>query len=393
MGTQQTALVAVESPIARDPRVRRQIRWLADEGFAVDCLAVGDPPPEPVRTHFQLGAPTPRQPWTTLRLHLFTSRRRAFRQLTLSRFPDEVRQRVRDGAYDLIVLNDRHFAPWVDDPLDFVPGPRQPRIHLDLHEYFVPRQRPTSLWRLVTGAYYRWARSLFGHPAYSSRSTVNSGIARAYESELGVAELAVVRNAPEYADLSPSPLSPGRIRVIHHGAARWDRGLREVVEAMRMLDERFHMTFMLLGDPGVEAELRTLIADLDDRVALVAPVDTESITVAIQQYDLEVMFYPPRTTNLELALPNKLFEAVQARLGLVVGQSPMMSEIVEHYGNGLVVEGWTGPDLANALRRLTAADVAGFKTASDAAARDLSAEVERTVFLRSVLGESWAGDR
>lgn len=389
----RAALVAVESPIARDPRVRRQIAWLRDAGFAVDSLALGEAPPEPVRDHFELGPAPAANPLGTLRRHLLSSRRRAFRELTLSRFPAEVRRRVREGAYDLIVLNDRHFAPWVDDPHDFPRGADGRRIHLDLHEYFVPTLPASSAWTLVTRGYYAWARGQFAHAAFTSRSTVNSGIAQLYEHELGVAPLAIVRNSPPLVEVDPSPVDASRIRIIHHGAARWDRGLGEIIEAMRTLDERFEMTFMLLGDPAVEAELARRTADLGDRVRVIPPVETTRITETIREYDLEVMFYPPRTRNLELALPNKLFEAVQARLGLVIGRSPMMQEVVERYDNGIVVEGWGADDLAEALQALTPEHVAALKQASGVAALELNAETERAAFLASALGTRAVGGR
>ncbi|WP_169079700.1 glycosyltransferase [Microcella alkalica] len=385
------ALVAVESPIARDPRVRRQIAWLRDAGFVVDSLALGAAPPEPVRDHFELGPAPSSDPVGTLRRHLLSSRRRAFRELTLSRFPAEVRRRVHDGAYDLIVLNDRHFAPWVDDPRDFPRGSDGRRIHLDLHEYFVPSLPASSAWNLVTRGYYAWARRQIAHEAFTSRSTVSSGIARLYEHELGVAPLAIVRSSPPFAEFEPSPVDASRIRLIHHGSAHWNRGLGEIVDAMRMLDERFEMTFMLLGDPSVEAELARRTADLGDRVRVVPPVETTRITETIREYDLEIMFFPPRTRNLELALPNKLFEAVQARLGLVIGRSPMMQEIVDRYGNGLVVEGWSAADLAEVLRSLTPERVAAMKAASSTAALELNAETERVAFLASALGTTEAG--
>ncbi len=388
-----TALVAVESPIARDPRVRRQIAWLHDAGFVVDSLALGEAPPEPTRDHFELGPAPAASPFGTLRRHLLATRRTAFRELTLSRFPAEVRRRAREGAYDLIVLNDRHFAPWVDDPLDFPRGADDRRIHLDLHEYFVPTLPASSAWALVTRGYYAWGRRHFAHPAFTSRSTVNSGIARLYEQELGVAPLAIVRNSPPLAQVEPTPVDPARIRVIHHGAARWDRGLGEIIDAMRMLDDRFEMTFMLLGDPAVEAELSRRTADISSRVRVIPPVETTRITETIREYDLEVMFYPPRTRNLELALPNKLFEAVQARLGLVIGQSSMMQEIVEHYDNGVIVEGWSAEDLAAALQALTPERVTALKQASGAAALELNAEAERAAFLSSALGTAAGASR
>lgn len=378
------ALVAVESPLARDPRVRRQIEWLLSVGYAVDSLGLGDAPEEPVRQHFRLGeAPGP-SAVASVRRYAFSSRRRTFEELTLSRFPRELRQKVRDGHYDLIVLNDRHFAPWVANAKDFPPAARSRRIHLDLHEYFVEKLPITSAWSALAAPYYEWCRSQFAHSSFTSRSTVNEGIADLYAAELGVDDWAIVRNSPPYVEVEPSDVDENRIRLIHHGAARWDRGLAEMLDAVALLDTRFELTLMLLGDPDVKEEVSRRASELGDRVRLAPPVPTAGITDALRPYDLEIMFYPPRTRNLELALPNKFFEAIQARLGLVIGKSPMMANLVTKYSNGIIVDGWNPSDLAESLNSLTTEQVKSLKFASGDAARDLNAGREKEAFLTAI---------
>ena len=85
--------------------------------------------------------------------------------------------------------------------------------------------------------------------------------------------------------------------------------------------------------------------------------------------------------NLRFALPNKLFESIQGRLGIVMGESPAMVEVVRAYGDGVVVEGWGSADLLRTLEALSYEDVVRMKAASDLAARTLNAEQEGRVFL------------
>src|SRR5690606_33982765 len=111
-------------------------------------------------------------------------------------------------------------------------------------------------------SHYKWVRRFINHPRITTRSTVASGIATLYADEFPFERPAVIRNAPPFLDLEPTEPAPGRIRLIHHGVAQWKRGLREVVDAMRLLTERFEMTFMLAGDQRVVDELRSYAADL-----------------------------------------------------------------------------------------------------------------------------------
>lgn len=387
MSHSKTALVIVMSEIPRDPRVRRQIDWLADAGWSVDTIGLGDRA-ENVRDHFAL---TTEPAWLTSRfgtavIYGLFSHRRKFKTLTQNQIPAEAQRRVKRGDYDLIIFNDRHFVPWVTDRATFAKAATSAHVHLDLHEYFVPQLAKNTLWQRVTAPYYAWSRHLFADPIFTTRSTVNKGISALYERELSIAPLTIVRNSPSFADLKPGAVDPDNIKLIHHGIANWDRGLREIIDAMRLLDDRFSVTFMLLGSVEVISALREYAVDLGSRVAVVPAVPMRDLSATVNKFDLEVMYYRPKTRNLELALPNKLFEAVQGRLGLVIGESPMMVDVVHDHTNGIVVKGWTAEDLAATLTQVTAGDVTALKEASHRAARSLSAESERSVFMKTVTG-------
>jgi hypothetical protein len=82
-----------------------------------------------------------------------------------------------------------------------------------------------------------------------------------------------------------------------------------------------------------------------------------------------------------LALPNKLFEFIQARLALVVGPSPEMARVVREHECGLVTRDFTSQSLAEALASLTPASIAAYKRQSNRAAGQLNAEQNRAAVL------------
>ena len=90
--------------------------------------------------------------------------------------------------------------------------------------------------------------------------------------------------------------------------------------------------------------------------------------------DVGVFVLPPLTCNYLNRLPNKFFDFVQARLGIVVGPSPEMAALVREHGLGVVTADFTAQSLARALDELTAETVEGHKAASHTVARGLSAE-------------------
>ena len=71
--------------------------------------------------------------------------------------------------------------------------------------------------------------------------------------------------------------------------------------------------------------------------------------MTINKYDMGVFLLPPINFNYENTLPNKLFDFIQARLGIAIGPTPEMAEIVNHYKIGLVSEHFTAASLASRL--------------------------------------------
>jgi glycosyltransferase involved in cell wall biosynthesis len=379
------ALLAVQTDVTHDPRVRRQIDWLTSAGWTVDTLGYGDHPAPEVREHFEVQRP---HGWQksyagAALAHVFLPYGPRFKALTQSRFPAKVSQQVAAGEYDLVILNDYHFIPWLHDRSVFPRDRKVAHVHIDLHEYF-PRDLPKIVtgWQLMR-PYHRWVRQFINDPLVDTRS-VAGATAQLYADEFGFAPPPLVRNMPPREDLAPTPVDPERIELIHHGLGSWVRGLREMVDAMREVDSRFVLTFMLTGQESAMDELPAYIADQSDRIRMVPPAPMRDLARTINAYDVEVAFFPPVTQNLVYTLPNKIFEAVQGRLAIVTGPTKLMVEAVEEFGNGVVTAGWTPADLAAAINSLTAERITEMKLASHRAAEHANSEAESANFLRSV---------
>lgn len=377
----RSALVVVLSDVSRDPRVLREIRWLQGAGWSVETLGLGIAPPG-VTAHWPL---RPAPSWTSSRggralLHALLPNRAKFQLLTAGRVPPQLLRRLRGSAFELVVMNDIDFAPWVANR-NLLPTPG-PHVHLDIHEFFPPHLPPGSRLRIRVDSYHVWLRSFLSHPRITSRSTVAGAIADAYVAELGIARPGIVRNAPDAESLDPSPVDGDRVRLVHHGVAQWKRGIREMIAAVGAARPGIELTLMLTGAVAVIAEIRQLAAETGGRVHVVEPVAIDEVAREINRHDLEVMFYPPHTENLLFALPNKLFEAIQGRLGLVIGESPMMLEIAHEFGNAEVVAGWTPADLTRSLNALTPSRVRELKERSTIAAVTLNSQGEGRRFLQ-----------
>ena len=77
------------------------------------------------------------------------------------------------------------------------------------------------------------------------------------------------------------------------------------------------------------------------------------IVDTIAQYDIGLFLLSPANFNYYHALPNKLFEFVQARLAVAIGPSPEMARIVNDHDLGIVAPDFEPTTMAAHLNALT----------------------------------------
>ena len=370
------ALIISDSNIDQDSRVRNQVRWLVNSGFTTDTLGQGDKPSDSNGNHFKLG-----QRGFIFRLisYLFMPNKYRFKWLTESNIPEELPQNY--ASYDFIVVNEIDLLPWIVNHGPHLVKPDTGRlIHLDLHEYALS-QGVGILWKILFSSYRSWLSGFIPNPIFSSRSVVAQGIAKLYSERYSIPIPSAIMSCPDELQITPSSVDPENIKLIHHGKADLDRGLEVLIDAFEYLDSRFSLTFMLVDSGNALSKLKELSAKYGNRIEFIEPVKVWNVSQKINQFDLEVIVFPPVTENLRFALPNKFFEAVQGRLGLVIGNSPSMLEIMNHWNNGILVDGWKSKDLAERLNSISLEEVVNYKFASHKAAKVLNSKVEGDKFM------------
>ncbi|RZT58057.1 hypothetical protein EV140_2294 [Microcella alkaliphila] len=361
--TRPRLLIASLSPLVGDARVLKQIERFRGD-YEVVTLGYGEAP-EGVSVHLRVPDDAPAWRWPRLALILRQYRRAYWTNPAVAAATSLLE--TSGVSIDLAIANDVDTVPLV---MRFV-DPR--RVHVDLHEY-APRQREElPRWRLFVAPFVRWIlRSAVARAA--STSTVSSGLARAYRTEFGLSPT-VVTNATPYRDGSPTPVADP-IRLVHSGAALPNRALELMIDAVESTTTDVTLDlFLTANDPAYLETLRERCAGTA-RCRLNNPVPYAALIDTIAQYDVGVFVLPPTTLNYRWALPNKLFDYVQARLGIIVGPSPEMSAIVDERGLGIVCGDFTADSLKRALDGLSSERVSEFKAAAHRAAAPLSAALE-----------------
>ena len=362
-------LILSFSHITQDARVLRQVRLLAPR-YEVTTCGYG-PAPDGVTEHVEI--PADLVYWHKDRLLLLQRRfAAAYRSSPVVAYLWDVLPR---GEFDVVLADDADTVP-----LALALQPRR-GVHADLHEYASRQSEESWRWRTFVAPYYRWLVGTFV-PRASSVTTVGQGLAEEYRREFGI-EADVVANACAYREARPTAVgSP--IRLVHSGLARPNRSLEVMIDAVEATASDVTLDFYLMpNDPSYLAALHARTAG-SARVTIHDPVPHDELVETIAGYDVGVFVLPPLNFNYRWALPNKFFDFVQARLGVVVGPSPEMAHLVREHGLGAVSDGFTTADLVAVLDAFTPDEVARWKDASHAAARRLSSDTQIRGWLRAV---------
>lgn len=363
MPPRPSLLILSISNITSDPRVLKQVVLFRDEYDVTTCGQ--GPAPDGVVAHIEL--PLDARGWVDDKSALLT------RQYTRAYWNIQgvaaARRLLPIGAFDAIIANDLNTVPLA---LSLKP---HKGVHADLHE-FAPREREDNLqWRLFVAPFLRWLCRRF-LPQVTSATTVAAGIAAEYEKDYGV-HFGVVTNAAPYSERQPRPVGDP-VRLFHSAAGQRQRHLENFIEVMRDAPAGVELDLIVMpNEPDYVEELKQLGADVP-ALHFRDPVPYAELVDVVAGYDVSLNFLPPVSFNHAHSLPNKFFEAVQARIGLIIGPSPEMVSLLDQYGLGIVADDFEVASLRKAISSITPELVASWKSAAHAAARALSAEEQNS---------------
>ena len=379
IGMKKKILVFVLSNLKQDSRVKRQILALKDQ-YAVTVVCFD----ADVTTEYEVIQITPTR--LTLIRKIFTS---VF--LILRIYPIAYRilhnyhfivKQLSSRHFDLIIANDVETLP-----LAFSITP-QPKIVFDAHEYAPRHFEDKIMWRIFFQRFNTYICKKY-IPRLSGMMTVGKGLASEYEKNFGVRPI-VVTNANHYFDISPSKVSENKIRLVHHGIATPSRKLELMIDMMKLLDHRFTLDMILLTPGFASKGTRNYIDKLkeksahDNRIKILPAVASAEVVKKINDYDMGVFLLPPINFNYENTLPNKLFDFIQARLGIAIGPTPEMEDIVNTYRNGVVSNDFTPEGLAIKLNALTKNEIEVYKINSEKAAKEFNAEKNNKIIFNMI---------
>ncbi len=363
MQKRQSLLIVSFSKLKSDPRVKRQIKYLSTH-YDVTAIGWSDPEIEGVEyidASFQLNK------W----YYLFTS---LFVFLGFNELYYHLQQMIRVAnkvkpkqTFDLILANDIDSVPFV---LSLKSSTT--KILFDAHEYAPKEHDDSLLWRMLFKRYKTFLIRKYASKA-DGMLTVCDGIASEYKKNFNLNPL-VITNAADFRDFEIPNKTSSKIRLIHHGLALPTRKIENMIYMMDEVDERFELDLMLVESKSKYYEFLKELVSQRTNVKLIPSVPTDEIMAFCLNYDIGVYLLEPTNFNNANALPNKFFEFIQSRLAVLIGPSPEMAKIVQHYSLGWVVPDFHPQSFSKILNALTSEEIQQYRLNSAKASVKVNSE-------------------
>ena len=251
---------------------------------------------------------------------------------------------------------------------------RGKRLVYDSHEYWT--EVPELISRPRTRNMWLWLeRRLF--PRVDAAATVNRSIAEEYKRLYGK-ELHVIRNLPFKKPLPELREAAGKL-IVYQGALNVGRGLELMIDAMGYMEG---YTLWIIGYGPLQDELRAQASatDWSERIVFKGRIHYDELPPLTRQASLGLSIEEDRGMSYHFALPNKLFDHIQAGTPVLVADLPEMRRVVEEHGVGetLGKDERTAEGLAGRMRGILedAGKWGRMQAASRAASEELCWEKE-----------------
>lgn len=405
MQRKATILIISNSDAENDPRVEKQIRFLTGKyrivlvsrnrdlsrlsgltvaNFDISAGPVVAPAPRDWRSRVVLRISQALNSWKLITHRTRWGTLQSYRKMPHVRKLKAILPTIKA---DLILVNEIDCLPAACEYSSIK------RIVFDAHEY-APREFEDNIkWRLVNQPMITRLCDLY-IPNVDILTTVSDGIAEAYRQRYPNTRVEIITSAAWFKPLRPKRTA-WPVKLIHHGVAIPSRKLENMIEAIPLLENptQYRLNIMVVySNVDYFRKLQALAAAVNKQfnaelVTFLAPVPMSQITEKIAGYDVQIIMIPPTNFNYKYALPNKFFEAIQARNALLVGPMPELARIVAMSRIGLVSESFAPTSIARAIEELRPENVMQFKHNSHRLAGELNAEANQKK-LRELVAES-----
>lgn len=227
-------------------------------------------------------------------------------------------------------------------------------IVLDCHELFpeipelVNRQKVKNVWLFLEKILL---------PKIEYKFTVCDSIANYYQEKYQT-HFEVFRNLPKRKKLEIGQFNfdtKNKKIILYQGAINIGRGLELLIETMKHLDNQL---FIIIGHGDIFQQLqeKVYLEKLEQKVFFLGKMTPESLYKITPLAHLGISIEEDLGLNYRFALPNKIFDYIQAEVPILISDLPEMKQVVLEYKVGEIVTNRNPKELAIQIEMLLEKD-------------------------------------
>ncbi|HEY9123610.1 MAG TPA: glycosyltransferase [Bacteroidales bacterium] len=253
-------------------------------------------------------------------------------------------------------------------------------LFFDSHEYFpevpevVNRKWVKRFWTFIE-------KTLV--PRANYHYTVCQSIADLYKSKYNL-DFKVVRNVPLLKNEENREVEIERNEniIMYQGAINVGRGIENIIDAMPMIPDA-KLVIAGGGPLGNDIKKRIQESPAHERIKYLGRLPFHQLHQYTIQAQIGISIEENLGLNYYYALPNKLFDYIQAGLAVVTSDFPEMKRVVDEYHIGTTIDNRSPENLANTINPILAdkKQLSAWQNNARAAAVELCWEKEQNILL------------
>jgi len=276
--------------------------------------------------------------------------------------------------FDLLLANDLDTLP-----ANFlVARVKSKSLLYDSHEFFtevpelVRRPRVKKVWSFIEALIL---------PKLKYAFSVSPRIAKAYEEKYGL-KMNLLRNFPLRQEVGK--VVKQEKQLIYQGALNEGRGLELLIDSMVYLPD---YQLKIAGSGDLEKDLQEQVKhkNLEDRIEFLGRLKPEELSLHTQQSAIGFSVEEMKGLSYRYALPNKLFDYLQAHTPVIYSDLIEVKELLENCHVGESLKSRNPKELAKQVKEfMSNPEYAFWKQEASRAAQAFCWENEEEVLLNTI---------
>lgn len=319
-------IVSVFNNLYTDQRVEKVCKTLYDNGY--EPILIGNN---------WLGTPEMERPYPFLRIELKSKKLR----FAYVEFQRKLYKEILKNADNKTILLANDLETLMPNYL--ISKKLNIPIIFDSHEIFT--EMPTIQGRWVKHIWKKIEKSFV--PKIKRMITASDSYANWFAKEYDINKPLVINNLPRKIEFTGVKENSKKV-ILYQGWLNYSRGIDKAILAMQSID---NAELWIAGGGPMESEFRKIAEDakVEDKVKFLGklrPADLREIT---PKADVGLSIEENKGLSYYYSLPNKISDYIQSRVPVVVSNFPEMTNIVNNFGVGEIIENHSPEHLAEKI--------------------------------------------